>query len=491
MEGDARSTTHPIQQTINTEAEANSAFDDITYRKGMSLIRMLESFLGESVFRDGIRKYAAAHKFSNSTTEDLWSALADASGKPVGEIAAAWTQQPGFPIVKVQRDASGKVTLTQERFTVNFPDAPPLEWKIPVTYEVAASSKVESFLMTTKEATLPGSAPSSTIKLNAEGAGNYRVQYDDASWKALLSDLSKLSAADRVNLLSDAWALVQAERAPLSHYIGLIAKLAPLKDLAEGEQVITTFDFIDRLIVGDPGRDQFQKYARSVLRPWFDQLGWEPKASEPPRASALRVSLINALGDLNDQEIVKGCRERFQRFISNPASLAPDLRPPVLAVAGRYADEATAKILHELGTKTTSTEEKQNYYDALASALDPKIASRTLEISLGNELPTSRALFLVSKVARQSEHPELAWDFAKAHMKELLAKSDALGANSFAPSLFTFFSDAARVAELGSYAKSNLPPAAAREVAKANDEITFRAEFKRRLLDQLPASVSR
>ncbi|MGI8482042.1 MAG: M1 family metallopeptidase, partial [Chthoniobacterales bacterium] len=87
MEGDARSTTHPIQQTINTEAEANSAFDDITYRKGMSLIRMLESFLGESVFRDGIRKYVAAHKFSNSTTEDLWSALADSSGKPVGEIA--------------------------------------------------------------------------------------------------------------------------------------------------------------------------------------------------------------------------------------------------------------------------------------------------------------------------------------------------------------------------------------------------------------------
>ena len=33
MEGDARSTTHPIQQLIATEAEANSAFDDITYKK--------------------------------------------------------------------------------------------------------------------------------------------------------------------------------------------------------------------------------------------------------------------------------------------------------------------------------------------------------------------------------------------------------------------------------------------------------------------------
>ncbi|MDQ6939192.1 MAG: M1 family metallopeptidase, partial [Verrucomicrobiota bacterium] len=62
MEGDARSTTHPIQQPIKTEAEANSAFDDITYKKGQSFLRMLESFLGPDVFRDGIRKYMARHK---------------------------------------------------------------------------------------------------------------------------------------------------------------------------------------------------------------------------------------------------------------------------------------------------------------------------------------------------------------------------------------------------------------------------------------------
>src|SRR5438874_6199330 len=43
MEGDARSTTHSIQQPVATEDEANSAFDDITYRKGQSFLRMLES----------------------------------------------------------------------------------------------------------------------------------------------------------------------------------------------------------------------------------------------------------------------------------------------------------------------------------------------------------------------------------------------------------------------------------------------------------------
>src|SRR5207302_662020 len=98
MEGDARSTTHGIQQPIANEAEANSAFDDITYRKGQAFLLMLESFLGENAFRDGIRRYMAAHKYSNSTTADLWNALSQASGKPVGQIAAGWTEQPGFPV---------------------------------------------------------------------------------------------------------------------------------------------------------------------------------------------------------------------------------------------------------------------------------------------------------------------------------------------------------------------------------------------------------
>ena len=46
-----------------------------------------------------------------------------------------------------------------------------------------------------------------------------------------------------------------------------------------------------------------------------------------------------ALGDLDDKEIVAGCRERFQKFLADPNRLAPDLRPSVLAVVGRYADE--------------------------------------------------------------------------------------------------------------------------------------------------------
>jgi aminopeptidase N len=487
MEGDARSTTHSIQQPIATEAEANSAFDDITYKKGQSFLRMLESFLGENVFREGIRKYIATHKYSNSTTADLWSALAEASGKPVVEIAAGWTQQPGFPIVSVKRDGE-KIALAQERFAVNFANPPALQWQIPLTYSVAGDSTKHGLLMTGKSAELPPIPADRAVKFNVDGAGNYRVQYDDSSWQLLVAAVSKLGEPDRVNLLSDAWALVQANRAPFSLYVDLVGKLPATTELAEHEQIINVFDFINRLIAGQPQRDRFQEYARSVLRPVFDRLGRTPKKDEPSKDSSLRASLISTLGDLNDREIIAGCRERFQKFLIDRASLPPDLRLPVLTVVGRFADEATWNKLHELGLNTTSVEEKRNYYDALASALDPKLAQKTLPISLGDELPTSRAIFLVLKVSRQSEHPEIAWQFAKEHMPTLLAKTDALAVNSYAPSLFTFFSEPTRVAELEAYAKTNLPPAAAKEVAKASDEVAFRAEFKARLANQIDQS---
>ena len=117
------------------------------------------------------------------------------------------------------------------------------------------------------------------------------------------------------------------------------------------------------------------------------------------------------------------------------------------------------------------------------------MVKKTLAIALKDELPTSRANIQVSRVAPDSGHPDIAREFAKANMKALLAKVDAAGANRFAPSLFTFFSDGSRANELKTYAEKNLAQASASEVAKVVDEIQFRAEFKHRLVSQLPALI--
>ena len=348
MEGDALSTTHPIQQQISTEGEANSAFDDITYLKGQSFIRMLESFLGEQVFRDGIRKYIAKHKNSNTTTADLWNSLADASGKPVGEIAAGWTEQPGFPVVKVTRGDGAKVAFEQERYTIHFPNAPDLQWKIPLTYSLGESPPA-SLLMTNKTAEIPNAPIDRAMKLNAEGAGYYRVQYDAGSWKLLLNEFPKLSAPNRVNLLCDSWSFVQADRAPLSLYFESIGKLPATPDLAEHEQILNAFDYIDRLILGTPARAPFQNYARSNLRPNFDKLGWEPKTKEPPREALLRADLIDALGHLETTRSSRAVRSDFE-------NISPNQSRSRRICARRFSTLSAATLMKRRGRNCTSSE---------------------------------------------------------------------------------------------------------------------------------------
>ena len=485
MQSDARATTHPVQQPVATEAEAGSAFDEITYKKGQSIIRMLESFLGDDVFRDGIRKYIAAHQYSNTTTADLWEALTEVSGKPVGEIAPDWTEQPGFPLVKVARQET-TIKLTQERFTVHFPHPPALQWQIPLTYLTEGQSAPNSFLMRDASADLPGEVPNDrAIKFNVGDAGYYRVEYDDLSWKLLVARLDELSESDRVNLLIDAWALVEAEREPLSHYLNLASQVLKDDQLAVYDQVIDTFSLINQILAGESSRPAFQQYARSLLRPAFDRLGWESKPGEAFQDAFLRASLIRGLGVLNEADVITGCRTRFDRFLQDPGTVSADLRPAVLAVVGRYADASTWEKLHKLGRQTTSIEEKQYDYEALASTIDAKLLPRTMAIALTDELPTSRAAYLLPFIARQSEHPDLVWKFAREHMKALLAKQDMLGINSFVPGLFNSFSRAGDAETLAHYAKANLPPSAAPAVAKTVDEIEFRAEFKKRLMPEL------
>jgi aminopeptidase N len=241
----------------------------------------------------------------------------------------------------------------------------------------------------------------SGVEIERRGAGNYRVAYDEASWKLLLATLPGMNVPDQVNLLSDAWAFVQEGRKPLSFYTDLIDRLPASTALAVREQIINAFNSIDHLLAGTAEQETFRRYARGVLRPTLDALGLQPKAEEPVTASLLRASLVQQLGLFGDEDVIKTCRQNFDNYLKNPESIPPDLRAPIFAIVMRYGDVTIWQKLHELGLKTASTEDKQYYYDALAFATDPKLIQKSLAITLTDELPTSRATFMVPKVARE------------------------------------------------------------------------------------------
>ncbi len=91
-------------------------FDVLTYEKGAAVVRMLEQYLGEDRFRDGIRLYLDRHAYGNTETTDLWDAIEEATGEPVRRIMDSWIFQGGHPEVTVDRpDGATRVVLSQAR----------------------------------------------------------------------------------------------------------------------------------------------------------------------------------------------------------------------------------------------------------------------------------------------------------------------------------------------------------------------------------------
>ena len=492
MDLDVRSTTHPIQHPIKDPAEAASAFDMITYVKAAEIIRMIEAYLGETSFRAGIRRYMADHQYSNTTTADLWDALEQASGQPIGSIASIWTRQPGFPLIHARTDcAPGRCTLllSQERFTVHDPGAAPLQWPVPLTFALTQDDRSrKSYLLSSQVAqlNLGGTGP---VKLNLGNQGYYRVQYAPADRAALLEQFARLGPEDRLNLLADAWALVHGARASAVDYLSLLDRLQGKTDTAAWEQVIATLEEIDRLEQGQAGRAAYRSYARSVLHPLYARLGWDASAGEAEIVAPLRSSVLTALGQFDDEAVIAEARERFADFVSAETSLPANLRPAVFSIVGRHADRPTYDRLHELARSAHSTEQKDLLYEAMGLAQDPDLAAQTLALSLTEEVEPHLASSLAIWVAGPGEHAEAAWGFLEAHREALLAKLSFFGRYRYVARLADSFNDQAHASELMQFARSNLPEEAMPEIKKAAERIELRDILRRRELPKVDAWV--
>ena len=56
----------------------------IVLTQGCSVIRMLESYLGEKDFRNGVKRYLTKHSWANAKNADLWAALTEVGYMEVG-----------------------------------------------------------------------------------------------------------------------------------------------------------------------------------------------------------------------------------------------------------------------------------------------------------------------------------------------------------------------------------------------------------------------
>ncbi|WOH65421.1 M1 family metallopeptidase [Bradyrhizobium sp. BWA-3-5] len=486
---DARRTTHPIQQAVANESEAMVAFDAITYNKGQALIRMLENYLGEAAFRDGIRAYMAAHAYSNTTTADLWRALERAGHKPVAEIAASFTEQDGVPLVWAETVCQGgtqRMMLRQDRFAIApawmGPALPPRNWQVPVAIGPLGATPPADVVLLRGSAEVAAGSCGEAVKANLGDIGYYRVEYGPASRMALTKALPRMSATDRVNFLADSWAMVQAGRAEPPSYLALVEQISADDRRPVWDQVIGVFSSLNRLSRERTERPALQRYARAKLRPVLDRLGWNGSGSGDDDDTLLRSSLIWTLGDLGDEDVIAEARRRFAGFLGDPQSLPNALRDAVTHVTGVTADRATYDALLALARKSTVTSERTRYYLAAASGRDPALARATLALTLTDEVPGTIVTGMINSVGFSGEQPGLAWEFLQKNYDALFAKQGPQFRDQFVANFMTNFSDESRATELAAFAPAQATSGGRVMAGRARETIAISADLKARAL---------
>ncbi|MDB5425734.1 MAG: hypothetical protein JWQ29_3150 [Phenylobacterium sp.] len=483
MQLDARASSHPIVQPVATVAQAEQAFDDITYKKGEAVIRMLETYVGADAWRDGVRAYIAEHAYGVATSADLWRAVDKAAGKPVSAVAGDFIHQPGVPLISVASGPGG-VTLTQGRFGTDAASRAPLTWRTPVILRPLGDGSATETIVAAGQ---PRNAPAPVI-VNAGWSGYYRVAYDEAALAPLAAGVGHLPAADQLGLLKDSYALGMAGDGPIGNFLGLAAALPADADPLVWRETASTLAALDGYYSPGPRRTAYRAWASGVLAPVLERIGFDAGRGEPDNDAVLRERLLLALSQIGDPKVIAEARRRFPAAQTDLSRLSAGERHWVLVGAARAADAATFQALHELARAARDPLERQALYTDLTAVEDPALAAQVLALAITDEAPSNLAAGMVREVS--AVHPDLAWRFTLANLPAITRSLDTLGRSTFVANVAAESHEPKRAEELQAYAAKNIAPDAQGAVNVALSRIRNAAAIRETRLPQIDAWIA-
>ena len=416
---DGLHSTRPIEFHVGAPRDADAMFDVLTYEKGASVLRMLEQYLGPTVFRDGVRDYLGKHAYANADTGDLWAALGLAARQPIPEVMDGWIFKPGYPLVSARLEG-GELVLSQQRFTY-LPEplagpAPATEqrWQVPVQVRITASGRAasERRLLAQSETRLAAPERLEAVLVNEGGHGFYRVRYSGELLERLLKTLPALAAIERFNLVNDAWAVTVAGLMQLTDYLDLTARFRAERDRNVWSILIASFGTLNRIIEGK-SRPPLAALVRDRVAPAFAELGWTARPGEDELTRQLRGDLVRALAVLGDDRGVQG--RAAELYARAAGDVDPNVLPALIGVLAHAGDAARYDDFLKRFKSASTPQEEQRYLYALTAFRQRELLTQTLERTINGEIRTQDAPFVARSLLMSVYGRELAWDFVKSN----------------------------------------------------------------------------
>lgn len=379
---DATDGVQSVHVDVNHPDEIGTLFDPaIVYAKGSRLMVMLRKWLGDEDFANGLYLYFEKHQYGNTVGDDLWNALAKASGKDVAGFMHSWINQPGYPLVSVEVK-NDTLILSQKQFFVGEAAEQGRLWQIPLNSnwtglpDVLTEEKVE---ITGYQALLEANH-NKPLLLNDANMAHYIVNYGE-SLTSILEDLASLKDVSKFQLLQEQNLLAKA--GVISY--GDVAKILPYYT-NETSYLVNTglsqlLNEIDLFVDADSETEkEFKSLVGKLFAKNYARLGWSKIEGESAGDETLRGVVLAKTLFAEDEEAVAKASEIFAAHQSNLATIPADIRPIVLNNEIKSTQSADlARSYMEFYAKTSIAEIKRELANAVANIKSADYIKEQLE----------------------------------------------------------------------------------------------------------------
>ncbi len=364
LEIDGLHATRPMEFEVVSPDDTRGMFDRLTYEKGAAVLRMLEQYLGEKTFRDGIRSYLRKHSYANTRTTDLWDALEEVSGHPIRDVMNTWILQGGHPLVSLE---DGQ--LRQQPFAygpARGASAIGKSWMVPVMTRSLKGGPISVHLLADDPIRVTDTPP---VVLNAGGSGYFRTRYGAAELAALEDRVEELDPLERATLVSDYWALLFSSQVTWDQFLTVAKGLGNEDEPTPWGTVATAVSWVHRALSTEQ-RKGFAATVRALFEPQFARLGWEARPGESELTPQMRAIVLGTLGTIGEDESIRA--EAVRRFDAN--TLEGDLANTILRIVSSLDRPGDYETFLERYRHAASPQEEQRYLRGLGGFAEERVA---------------------------------------------------------------------------------------------------------------------
>ncbi len=478
---DAQAVTRTIRAEANTPDEINEMFDGITYEKGGAILGMVESYLGEQQFRQGVHNYLQAHLFANATAEDFWSAQTAASHKPVDKIMESFIGQPGVPLIQFGEPANGQVRATQSRFFLS-PAAqrahasdPARNWTIPVCFKGAGG---DCPLLSGAQGQL--AVPVSPLFFaNARGKGYYRSMYPAPVEQKLAASIETgLTPSERISLLGDQWAQVRAGKSKVGATLDLAAATRSDESSDVMATVLGSLRTIETRLLATPAeKAEFAAWIDKTYKPELTKLGM-PAAGDSPEKAELRAELFALVGGIGkDPDTIAEAKKLTAQYLQNPESVDATLQPAALSVAAQNGDSALFDQFQKVFETDRNPQHAEQALSLLVRFQDPALTGRAMAFAASGKVKNQDSLFILAGALANPETRDTAWQYIQGNWPAVSAQLTEMNGGGIVRAAGSFCS-AGKAEEVKEFFTMHPVHASARGLSIAQTQINDCVEFR-------------